>query len=103
MSRVIRALIVAVLLVQAVAPLSANAQVPPAEDAVTAAYVDNVVVPTHTLLSQRLGALKTAISALKQAPTPANLEAARDAWKSARQPWEWSESFLFGPVSSMAL
>jgi putative iron-regulated protein len=103
MLRVIRALIVAVLLLHAVVPLSAHAQEPPSEAAVAAAYVDNIVVPTYTLLAQRLTALKGAVTTLKQAPTDANLQAARAAWSAARQPWEWSESFLFGPVSSLAL
>ena len=103
MSRVLRALSVAVLLLHALRPLPASAQEPPSEAAVAAAYADNVVIPTYTLLAQRLGALETAITTLKQARTDANLQAARAAWIAARQPWEWSESFLFGPVSSLGL
>lgn len=103
MLRFVRALLFAGLVLSIVAPLPARAQAGPSEEAVAAAYADSVVLPTYTLLAQRLGALKSAISALRQAPTDANLAAARAAWLAAREPWEWSESFLFGPVSSMSL
>ena len=32
-----------------------------------------------------------------------DVQAACDAWKSARQYWEWSEAFLFGPASDYAI
>jgi len=104
MIRVFRALVLVSVLAQAsLTGTLAQPAGPPSESAVAAAYVDGVVVPTYTLLAQRLGALKTAISTLRQATTDANLQAARAAWVAARQPWEWSESFLFGPVSSLGL
>ncbi|MCM1028247.1 MAG: hypothetical protein NC342_05085 [Pseudoflavonifractor sp.] len=67
------------------------------------AYVDNVVVPTYTLLAQRNAALKNAVEALASTPTTAAFEAAANAWLSAREPWEKSEAFLFGPVDAMGL
>jgi putative iron-regulated protein len=105
MIRLVCALMLAALLLHAPArsPAVAQSAAQPSEAAVAAAYADAVVVPTYTLLAQRLGALRTAISTLRQSPTDANLQTARAAWVAARQPWEWSESFLFGPVSSLGL
>ncbi|MCC7369166.1 MAG: peptidase M75 [Chloroflexi bacterium] len=102
MTRLIRVLLVVVCLLQAL-PRPVAAQGAPSEADVALAYVDNVVLPTYTLLAQRLTALKSAVVTLRQSPTPGNLQAARAAWLAAREPWEWSESFLFGPVSSLAL
>ena len=67
------------------------------------AYVDNVVVPTYTLLAQRNAALKASVEALCAAPSNATFETAANAWMSAREPWEKSEAFLFGPVDAMGL
>ncbi|QDG51543.1 peptidase M75 [Persicimonas caeni] len=63
-------------------------------------YADQVVIPTYELLDTRAGELQTAVDALAGDPTDANLEAARDAWVSTREPWEQSEASLFGPVDS---
>ncbi|MGE3267814.1 MAG: imelysin family protein [Chloroflexota bacterium] len=104
MHRLISALLLAVLLLQG--PVSAVAATPanqPSGADVAAAYAQNVVIPTYSLLAQRLGELRGQIGTLRQSPTDANLQAAQAAWLAARQPWEWSESFLFGPVSSMGL
>lgn len=67
------------------------------------AYVDNVVVPTYTLLSERNAALRSSVESLCAAPSNATFEAAANAWMSAREPWEKSEAFLFGPVDAMGL
>lgn len=63
-------------------------------------FADQVVVPTYTLLQSRAGALATAVDALAANPTAETFTAARDAWIAARQPWEQSEGFLFGPVDT---
>jgi predicted lipoprotein len=63
-------------------------------------FVDGVVVPTYQLLASRADALAAAVDALAADTTPGNLAAARAAWVAARQPWEQSEGFLFGPVDS---
>lgn len=47
--------------------------------------------------------LQTAVTTLIQTPTEANLAAARQAWRKARDPWERNESFSFGPVSTAGL
>lgn len=66
-------------------------------------FADQVVVATYSELAERLGALHTATQAFIADPIDANLTAAQQAWVAAREPWEASEGFLFGPVDSLGL
>lgn len=72
-------------------------------DAIVDNYVDNVVLPTYSLLVERNTALYTAVNRLTTNPTNSNFEAACSAWLNAREPWEESEAFLFGPVDALGL
>lgn len=72
-------------------------------DKIVTTYVDQVVVPTYKDLQTRATALHTAVQALKAAPSNATFKAASEAWLSAREPWEKSEAFLFGPVADLGL
>ena len=69
-----------------------------------AALLDNaantVIVGTYREVDQKAAALQTAVAALAAAPTPAALAAARQAYRDARAPWEATEAFAFGPVST---
>ncbi len=62
-------------------------------------FVDNTVIPTYKNLADKSLELQAAIEKLQAEPTDANVKAACDLWKSARQYWEWSEAFLFGAAS----
>lgn len=73
------------------------------EQAIVEQYVDGVVLPTYELLAQRAGVLYTAVHALAQDPTDNTFKAAAEAWLEAREPWETSEAFLFGPVDALGL
>lgn len=66
-------------------------------------YVDNVVLPTYRSLRDRNADLHTAVAAFKAAPSDANFANACNAWLEAREPWECSEAFLFGPVDALGL
>lgn len=66
-------------------------------------YVDEVVVPTYELLVTRNLALNTAVRNLANDPSSSTFEAAAKAWMEAREPWEMSEAFLFGPVADLGL
>lgn len=66
-------------------------------------YVDYVVVPTYALLAQHNAQLYTAVETLCSNPSNSNFEKACSAWMTAREPWEMSEAFLFGPVDAMGL
>lgn len=70
---------------------------------VVAQYVDDVVLPTYKELAEKNAALYTAIIALGSSTTNNTFSAACEAWMNARQPWETSEAFLFGPVDQMGL
>ena len=66
-------------------------------------YVDNVVVPTYSDLKTAAKDLDTAVQTLKATPSTANFKSAANAWMLAREPWESSEAFLFGPVDELGL
>ncbi len=63
----------------------------------------DVIVTTYSDLKDEAAALETAVAALVADPTPANLNAAQQAWRDTRAPWEQSEGFLFGPVDDATL
>ena len=66
-------------------------------------FVDGVALPTYSALKSKVEALYAAVQTLKSNPTNDNFEAAAEAWLAARQPWESSEAFLFGPVAELGL
>jgi len=66
-------------------------------------YVDNVVLPTYKSLRDKNSKLHNAVTVFKNAPSDANFAAACNAWLEAREPWECSEAFLFGPVDALGL
>lgn len=66
-------------------------------------YVYGVVVPTYEDLAQKNAALYDAVVALGAHPTDDAFAAACEAWLNAREPWETSEAFLFGPVDELGL
>ena len=47
--------------------------------------------------------LDDAVKAFKAAPSNNAFAACANAWLTAREPWESSEAFLFGPVDEMGL
>lgn len=66
-------------------------------------YVDAVVLPTYKQLSEKNSALYDAVAAFVSSPSNAKMTACAQAWMTARQPWETSEAFLFGPVDLLGL
>lgn len=66
-------------------------------------FVDAVALPTYKELAEKNTALYNAVVALQQNPSNQSFEKACQAWLNARQPWETSEAFLFGPVSDLGL
>lgn len=72
-------------------------------DPVIKQYVDGVVVPTYQQLSLLNTALQTAVNNFKASPSNTTFAACANAWLAAREPWESSEAFLFGPVADLGL
>ena len=72
-------------------------------DAIINQYVDNVVMPTYRDLKERNSDLYLSVVDFGNAPSDAKFQAICDAWLAAREPWEQSEAFLFGPVADFGL
>lgn len=66
-------------------------------------YVNVVVLPTYSDLKDKVATLYVKVDALAENPTNQAFKNACDAWISAREPWEKSEAFLFGPVADQGL
>lgn len=66
-------------------------------------YVNNVVLPTYSDLKDKNAALYEAARKFAAAPSKELFEAVCQAWFDAREPWETSEAFLFGPVDALGL
>ncbi len=66
-------------------------------------YVDNVVLPTYKSLSEGSVLLTQAVQDFYNNPSDDTFAEACEAWKVAREPWEKSEAFLFGPVDALGL
>ncbi len=64
---------------------------------------NGVILGTYRDLDQKTTALQRAVAALANVPTPAALATARQAYRDARAPWEATEAFAFGPVSTQGL
>jgi uncharacterized iron-regulated protein len=60
----------------------------------------NVITATYAEMEGRATTLDAAARTLAATTSETNLTAAREAWRSARTPWEQSEGFLFGPVET---
>ena len=61
-------------------------------------YVDRTVVPTYKKMLDNVTALQKSVNTFLNNKTQDNLDAACDAWRTARKPWEESEAFLYGPA-----
>lgn len=64
---------------------------------------NNVILSTYAELDAKTQVLVTTLTTLEMVPSITNLEAARQAWRDARVPWEQSEGFLFGPVDQQGI
>lgn len=72
-------------------------------NAVVNQYVDGVILPTYKELMERNTALNNAVKAFAASPSDNGFMTCATAWLSAREPWEESEAFLFGPVDTKQL
>lgn len=63
----------------------------------------NIIVAGYAELDSKAGELITALDVLQTTQNGTNLEAAQDAWKATRQPWEQGEAHIFGPVDTLEI
>ena len=71
--------------------------------AVAEQFVNNTVIATYTNLANYSQDLVDALVRLKADKTDANVAAACQAFLNAREWWEKSEAFLFGPASDFGI
>ena len=91
----------AIALTLSVCPIAAFAQAPAHADVLTN-YADLALAGYEDALSTAK-ALDAAIDALIATPSEATLQAAKDAWKAARIPYQQTEAFRFGNPSQELL
>ncbi|MDR3118038.1 MAG: peptidase M75 [Mediterranea sp.] len=72
-------------------------------EAVINTYVDRTVIPTYADMKAKVSALKTKVDQFVEDGSQASLNEACAAWRAAREPWELSEAFLFGPADFLGL
>ena len=60
-------------------------------------------MPTYRNLKKKNAELLAAVNAFVANPSNEGFYACSLAWLAARQPWETSEAFLFGPVATFGL
>lgn len=70
---------------------------------ILADLAEDVYFLTYANLADKAAALASAAAVLAADPNVTALEAAQQAWRDTRRPWESSEGFLFGPVDEQAL
>jgi len=63
----------------------------------------NVYLSTYENLSLRTNKFHQDVQTFISNPSQENLELCRGGWKSAREAWENSEAWLFGPVSTNSI
>ncbi len=62
-------------------------------------FVDDVVIPTYSVLADKSLSLYDAVTALQTEKSDDAVDKVCGLWKDARRYWEWSEAFLFGAAS----
>lgn len=82
---------------------SKESTTPPDRAKILVDLAENVLVPAYTDAAAAAALLESAVTALRDAPSPATLAAARDAWRRARSSWKQTDAFLFGPANDIAL
>ncbi len=68
-------------------------------------YIDITVLPTYTDMKEKVWTLleKVEVFTSETGGTQAQLDAVCAAWRTAREPWEKSEGFLYGPADAYHL
>ena len=100
MTRLLPLLGAAALSAAIVSACSPHSDVAPTDQEVSNALVNNVVLPSYNKLVVGTEKLKQALDNLVDDPTSANLDAAREEWKSSRKTWEVTETWAYGPAET---
>ena len=83
---------------------SGNNEDDPALAAILNNYVDRTVIPTYTDMKEKVWTLLEKVeAATAEGATQNDIDIACNAWREAREPWEKSEGFLYGPAHDYSL
>ncbi len=63
----------------------------------------DVILKTYQSLADKSTLMAGVLQGMENNPSAQFLDAARQAWRDAREPWEQSEGFLFGPVDQQGI
>jgi putative iron-regulated protein len=82
-----------------------NEPIAPAKnyDSIIQNIANDVILANYQALFEKTNQLFDALTILEQTQNQGNLNAARQAWRDSRVPWEQSEGFLFGPVDQQGI
>lgn len=72
-------------------------------DGAITTYIDGVVIPTYKNMFDKVTILKNKVETFVSSGSQNDLEAACEAWREAREPWELSEAHLGGPATDLNL
>lgn len=72
-------------------------------DAAIATYVDGIVLPTYKNMLDKVTIFKNKVDAFVASGRQEDLNVACQAWRDAREPWEFSEAHLGGPATNLNL
>ncbi len=86
------------LVLTLLAALACSADEPVSREEVLVSLTDDVIVPRFQTLAERTDTLRSSLRSLCEQPTQARLDAARTAWRDAREPWLRSQATWFGPI-----
>ena len=62
------------------------------------AFTNDYLIPDYSQLDQAAANMQATVRALRESPSETTLSAAKSSWVATREPWEKSETALFGPV-----
>lgn len=66
-------------------------------------YADQLIIPAYKDVQTALDQLQSALNALADAPSPAQLELAQTAWTNAYREWMYANAFNVGPAAEQGL
>lgn len=77
----------------------------PVKTALINDYIDLTVLPTYDNMKARVWDLMDAVTTLyeSQSATQTQINTVCEAWRAAREPWELSEGFLYGPAANYSI
>ena len=81
--------------------LIAGCQNSPTSKDISISIVNDVVLPSYERLVDTSAKLNSSLSTLSENPTANNLQKARNIWRAARETWEVTETWAYGPAETM--